>query len=342
MNRVRTVFVAIVFAALTTLFAGSRVAVGADEAHTLSVRLDWLPSGYHAPFWLAVDKGWFKNAGLDVTISDGNGSGTTVQLVGTSRYDLGHASLSTMAIGRSKGMALISIAGFFRKGDVALMVPRDSPIEGPKDLKGKRIIYTAGSLETPFIEPFLAAGGLKSREVELLHIDANAKVSQYLTGGSDGIISAGPTVALLEKQRASRLILFADYGLNLPSMGLVASNTAVEKKRPAIQQFASIVSGAWAYILKGHEDEGIAAVLHNHEAMRLDPAVLRANLDVSRQFLYSASTKDLPIGVQAESDWAQAIAIMEKAKLIEPGSKPSDYFTNDYIDRKTVAAISNE
>ncbi|HXP74091.1 MAG TPA: ABC transporter substrate-binding protein [Stellaceae bacterium] len=320
-------------------FLGSP-ARAADDAHTISVRLEWLPSGYHAPFWLAAEKGWFKKAGLDVTISDGNGSVTTVQMVGNDQYDVGHAALATMAVARSKGMRLVSIAGFFRKGDIALMVPRDSPIGGPKDLKGKKIIYTAGSLETPFLDPFLASGGLTRDDLELINIDASAKVGQYLAGAADGIISAGPTVALLENKRPSRLILFADHGLNLPSMGLVASEAALARKGPAIKQFASIVSGAWAYILKGHEDEGIEAVVHSHENARLDPAVLRANLNVSLQFLYSPATKDLPVGIQSEADWASAVAIMEKAKVIDPGSKAKDYFTNDYLDAATITSLA--
>lgn len=340
MERFRNLAGAVACVLLGTLVAGAFPARAADEAHTLSVRLEWLPTGYHAPFWLAVEKGWFAKAGLDVAISDGNGSVTTVQLVGNGQYDVGHAALANMAIGRSKGVPLTSIAGFFRKGDTGLMVPKDSPIEGPKDLKGKQIIYTANSLEAPFIDAFLAAGGLTRDDVELINVDANAKVGEYLAGKADGIISAGPTVALLEKKRPSRLILFADYGLNLPSMGLIAGNAALAKKGPAIREFASIVAGAWTYILKGHEDEGIAAVMHSHEASRLDPGALKANLDVALRFLYTPATQNQPIGFQAASDWAEAISVMEKAKVIEPGSKPQDYFTNDYLDAKTIAALS--
>jgi NitT/TauT family transport system substrate-binding protein len=339
MNRIRALSAALGIAAFIASVGNPLAARAADQAHTLSVRLDWLPSGYHAPFWLAIDKGWFKDAGLDVTIADGNGSVTTIQLVGNGQYDLGHAALATMAIARSKGIPIVSIAGFLRKGDTALMVPVDSPIHGPKDLKGKKIIYTAGSLETPFIEPFLAAGGLSSTDVNLLNVDAANKVAQYLGADSDGIISAAESLALLNK-RPSRLILFADYGLNLPSFGLVASQNALKNKGPAIKEFASIVSGAWGYLLKGHEDEGIAAIIHNHESNRLDAGIVRANLDIALQFLYSPSTKDLPIGMQAESDWKDAIAIMEKEKVIAPGSKPTDYFTDEYIDQKTVAAIA--
>lgn len=336
MNRLTALLSGVLFVAA---FAVAPPARAADEAHTISVRLDWLPTGYHAPFWLALEKGWFKNAGLDVTLNDGTGSVTTVQLVGSGQYDVGHAALAVMAIARSKGMKLISIAGFFRTGDTGLMVPKDSAITGPKDLRGKKIIYTAGSLEAPFVPAFLAAGGLTEKDLDLLNVDANAKVGQYLAGAADGIISAGPTVALLEKKRPSKLILFADSGLNLPSLGLVASEQALASKGPAIREFASIVSGAWAYILNGHEDEGLAAVLKSHEAARLDPELMKANLDVSLRFLYTPATKNESVGIQAASDWSNAIAVMEKAKVIEPGTKPADYFTNDYLDPKIISSI---
>ena len=99
-----------------------------------------------------------------------------------------------------------------------------------QDLKGKRIIYTASSLETPFLDPFFATGDVKRDEIELINVDANAKVAQYLTSNVDGIISAGPTLALVQDKRPSRLVLFADFGLNLPSFGLVASEAGIAKK----------------------------------------------------------------------------------------------------------------
>ncbi len=63
-----------VLAAVLSLSLCERSARAADETHTLSVRLDWLATGYQAPFFLAAEKGWFKKAGLDVTIQQGNGS----------------------------------------------------------------------------------------------------------------------------------------------------------------------------------------------------------------------------------------------------------------------------
>ena len=110
-----------VFAVLFTLALAGQTAF-ADEAHTLSVRLDWLTTGYQAPFFLAAEKGWFKKAGLDVTIQQGTGSVTTVQLVGG-----GLASATAAETLRAAG-AEGSIAILCAKSHSPL--PPASPLEG--------------------------------------------------------------------------------------------------------------------------------------------------------------------------------------------------------------------
>lgn len=316
-----------------------RPAQAADEAHTLSVRLDWLPSGYQGPLFLASEKGWYKKAGIDVTLVAGNGSATTVQLVGSGQFDAGEAALSNMAFGRGKGMPVISIAGFFRKGDLALLVPVDSPIKGPSDLKGKKIVYTAGSLEGPFLDYFIAKGGLTRSDVDLLNVDASAKLSTYVGGGVDGTFSTAVFIGLVAKTRPSRYILFSDYDLNLPGFGLVASQQSLAKKGAALRAFASVSAGAWTYTLAGHQEEAIDALMKANAQQRPDIDQMRGELKASVDFLYSKATEGRPIGFQSASDWAAAIALMEKAKTIEPGSKPADYFTNAYLDPAVIKSV---
>ena len=132
----------------------------------LRVRLDWTPWGVHGAFHLAQQKGWYRQAGLDVSLEDGNGSVTTVQIVGAGdSFDLGHAALASAMIAREKGMPVKAVAVFARQSDIGLLVPADAGISGPAQLKGKKVAYTAGSLEAPFIDAFLAAGKLKKSDL---------------------------------------------------------------------------------------------------------------------------------------------------------------------------------
>jgi NitT/TauT family transport system substrate-binding protein len=319
--------------ALVALSLLTRVAHATEEKLTL--QLEWVTSGYHAPFYLSAAKDWYKDAGLDVAITPGTGSATTVQLVASGQSDVGHASLSSMAFARGKGVPVIGIANFFRTGDICLFVPNDSPVKTVADLKGKKLIATSTSFEAPFIDSFLAAGGLTRRDVTLDNVDFATRTGLYGRGDADGLFgSPVGTGVQLEKVRRSRCLLFGDYGLNVPSFGIFATPTMLAKKGAQLRALASIVAGAWTYIIASpaHAEEAVDALQNARAKDRLDRADMLKQLQGSFKFLHSSRTKGLPIGVAHESDWADAIATMEKAQVIRPGTKAADYFTNDYLD----------
>src|SRR5580698_7938627 len=193
---------------------------------TIRVRLDWTPWGDQAPFHLAQQSGLFKKYGLDVSIDDGNGSVATVQIVGNGEYDVGHASLAPMAIARSKGLPVRAIAGFIQQNDIGLLVPKDAGIKSVADLKGKKIVFTAGSLEAPFIDRFLASGKLKRDDVELINVDAAGKAGLYMTERTDAAFSSVPFfLAVVNSRRPSIAGRFSYSGLQFPSFGRFASAT---------------------------------------------------------------------------------------------------------------------
>jgi NitT/TauT family transport system substrate-binding protein len=311
----------------------------AQGAEKVTVRLDWTPWGVHAPFHLAAQKGWFRAAGLDVELEDGNGSVTTVQIVGQGRFDVGHASLAPMMIARDKGLPVRAIANFARKSDVGLLVPQGSGITSPKQLAGKKLVFTAGSLEAPFLDAFLATGGLKRDQLELLNVDAAAKASTYLTGRADGVFSTVPfVVPIVAANRPADAILFADYGLEFPSFGLFATEDKIKQRGPALGKFASVVSGTWRYIYEGHEDEAVQAIIAARPQARLDPKILRGQVDSVKPFFLTKASEGKPIGWMMEEDWAAAVKTLASAQLIKSGAA-GEFFTNELLDQRRIAEV---
>ena len=272
---------AFVFSAVMTVTA--MISSVADATDTLRVRLDWSPWGDQVPFHLAVKKGWYAKQGLDVQLEDGNGSVSTVQIVGNGDYDLGHASLATMAIARSKGLQVKAVAGFIRQNDIGLMIGKDTGVNSPKDLKGKKLTFTAGSLETPFLDRFISAGGLTRDDLELTNVDAANKGTLYMSGRVDGAFSSAPFMQpIFDRQRPTKTIKFSDYGLEFPSFGLFATEATIAAKRDQIRKFASVTAGAWQYILNGHEAEGVQAIMEARPQAKLDPQVLLDQIKILR------------------------------------------------------------
>src|SRR5687768_15414222 len=82
----------------------------AQAADKLSVRLDWSWWPGQTPMLVAKEKGFYKDAGIDIEIQQGQGSKTTTLVVGEEREPIGHASLSTAAQSISAGVPITVVA----------------------------------------------------------------------------------------------------------------------------------------------------------------------------------------------------------------------------------------
>ncbi|HEX9461285.1 MAG TPA: ABC transporter substrate-binding protein [Alphaproteobacteria bacterium] len=312
----------------------------AQTMEKVTVRLDWVTWGGQSPFYLPIKKGWYKDAGLDVSIEEGNGSITTIQLVNGGNFDVGHVNLAAMMQGRAKGLSVRAIASFVRKNDVGLLVPKDSKFNSPKDLAGHKFLYTAGSLEAPFLDKFLAAGGLTRDQVELVNVESSSKNTLYVKGGADGEFTSVPYALPYTSDRPSRGILFADYGMQFPGFGLISTDEKIKTRGAAIGKFATIVSAAWQYIVNGHEEEAVDAIIAARPERRPDPRILREQIDAFKPYLTSEASKDLPVGVMAAKDWDLAVHTMREANLLGSDAKGGDFYSDRLLDVAQIKALS--
>ena len=310
------------------LFAATAV-----QAEPFKVRLDWTPWGNHAAFHLADQKGWYEEAGLDIQFEDGNGSVTTVQIIGSSdNFDAGHAALAPMMIARDKGLPVKAVAPFVRRNDIGVLVPKDSGMKGPADLKGKKLVYTAGSLEAPFVDGFLAAGDLTRDDVELLNVEAAGKVTTYAVDRADAVVSTIPFVlASVQKQRPSNAIPFADYGLNMPSFGILASESKLKSRGEDISKFASVTARTWEYIMNGHEDEAVEAIMAARPQARLDKEVLRGQIEALKTY-FGKPVEGFRTGQPIPAEWEEAVQTLTKVGLIEKNLPATDFYVTDMVN----------
>jgi NitT/TauT family transport system substrate-binding protein len=326
---------------LPVLLASPFLSKQARAAERVTARLDWSTWGVHAPFHLALAKGWFERHGVAAQFEDGNGSTATVQIVGNGGFDIGHAALGPMIMARGRGVPVRATAAFLRQNDIGAMLPEGSGITTIAALRGKKLAYTPGSLEAPFIDRFLAAGGLKRDDLELQSVDAAGKVGLYVNNRVDGMLSTIPfTLPSVRAQRPSIAIRFADHGLAFPSFGLFATERSIAQKPDALRRFSSVVAGTWSYILDGHEDEAVRAIIAARPQARLQPAVLREQIELIRGYVTTEATKGQPIGPMAEADWAEAAANLAAAGQIPKAEPAGAYFDATLLDTRIIEDLA--
>lgn len=298
----------------------------------LTVRLDFSPWGVHAAMHLAKEKGWFKEAGLDVDIQDGRGSGNTLQLVNAGQVDVGQIQLGLLPQARDNGAQLKGIAGWGRRTDLAVLVDKDSPITKVSDFAGKSLVVFAASPWAPYIDYWLKQGGLDRTKTTIMFVDPAALWGTYTARRADGMMSTEPSaVPIAAATRPSKAILAEDVGVAYPSYGLVATEKTIASRKEALAKLVAIQQKAWAYLRDGKTEEGVEAIVKQRPDAKLDRKALAEQIRLTIAFFDTPATKGKPIGWQAEADWNAALKGLEAAGAVKPGWKVSDYYTNDFI-----------
>ncbi len=98
-------------AGLAVVAVTAGIAPPAGAADDLSLRLDYLPQGYHAPLFYGVAKGYYTEQGINLKIADGKGSNASLQSVAAGNDNIILANYATMAQSTAQGMPVVAIGG---------------------------------------------------------------------------------------------------------------------------------------------------------------------------------------------------------------------------------------
>jgi NitT/TauT family transport system substrate-binding protein len=160
----------------------------AARAETITVT-HWGGQFYGVPYAVGMDKGFFKEHGVDVTgILTAPGGGTAIRNTLAGGIPFGEVSLAAAVQATNAGQKLIIIgAGTQSVADQLWVVKKDSPLKGLKDLAGKQIAYTApGSVSNMVILMAMKANGMAPSAVKLVPAgDLGANLSAVTSGAVD-------------------------------------------------------------------------------------------------------------------------------------------------------------
>lgn len=136
-------------AVIAGLLLGGAAAAEAKDALTL--QLKWVTQAQFAGYYVAKEKGFFDEAGLDVTIKAGGPDINPSQVIAGGGADVVVDWMPSALATREKGVPLVNIAQFFQKSGMMLTCRKDAGIKSPKDFKDKTLGVWFGGNEYPFL-----------------------------------------------------------------------------------------------------------------------------------------------------------------------------------------------
>ena len=212
----------------------------------IKFQLDWRFEGPAALFLASSAKGYYKAAGLDVTIDAGNGSGGTVTRVASGAYDMGFADLAALmefhANNPDAASKPVAVMMVYNNTPAAVLTLKKNGISKPADLNGKKLgapVFDAGRRGFPI---FAKANGLGN--VQWVSMDPPLRETMLARGEVDAITGFSFTSLLNLEARGIKtpdivVMPFADFGVKLYGNVIIASPKLIKENPQAIKAFLS-------------------------------------------------------------------------------------------------------
>lgn len=288
--------------------------------------MGFIPNIQFAPVYVAIDKGYFRDAGFDVVLEYGN-EADAVALVGAGEQTFAIASGEQILLARAQGLPVTYVAAWYQEYPVGAVSFAEKNIRTPEDLAGLTVgipgLYGASYIG--FIA-LLNAGGLTEEDVTLLSIGFNqveALVTEQVQAGV--IYLANEPVVLRSKGYDVDVVRVADY-MDLVSNGLVTNEDAVNNNPEMVSAFIQ------ALLM------GIADTIEDpDEAYEISKDYVESLAEADRSVQFSVLTESIKLwqadrlGFSDPQGWANMQDVLLDMGLINQTQDLEQAFTNDLL-----------
>jgi NitT/TauT family transport system substrate-binding protein len=217
-------------------------------------------------FFLADDKGYFKQEGLEVTLDQGNGSGAGVPLVANGTYDAAFGDVNALIelAAKKPDDAPIAVYVMFNQPPFTVAVKADSPIKTPKDFEGKTLGGAANDGALKLFPAFCKLAKFDCAKVNITNMQPNLREQMLMQGQVDGVFGYVNTIRFSAKlmgveDSQLRYINYGDYGMDLYSNAIIVSKKLVKENPKAVAGLVRAINKGLIDSLKDI-DASVAAV----------------------------------------------------------------------------------
>ncbi|MCP5018701.1 MAG: EAL domain-containing protein [Ketobacter sp.] len=236
------------------LFFFIAFSASAEELKPLTVQLKWQHQFQFAGFYAAVEKGFYRKAGFEVTLKQAAVGVNPIEVVLSGKADYGVAN-SELLLYHLKGSPVTALAVLIQHSPLVLVSLENSGIYSPQDLIGKRVMFPAGPYGANTLG-LLAREGVEASQVKQVPMSFN--VDDLVNGQVDAMVGYATDLPyqLNEKGVAFNLIQPRSYGIDFYGDTLFTSRDRVGNKSEEVRLFRNATLAGWRYALE-HPQEVI-------------------------------------------------------------------------------------
>ncbi len=321
--------------ALAILLVYLFAAGSASAADKVKFALDWIPYGKHAMFYVNIDKGFWKEAGLDVQMTRGFGSGDTVKRIASGTDDFGFASVGNMIAARSRGAELKMVGMIHDKTLETVATLVGNKITKPSDLVGKKIGSPEANASRVIFPAFANINKFDDKKVTWVNMTVPATTPSLLAGRVDAILifyTEKPTVDAASKKvgKTPLYMLYADHGMATYGNGLLVSENTLKNKPDLVKRFLAATYKGIAWSVENPQEAVDIFIKHNPA---ISPDLARKHFDIAVDSLLSANALKEGIGHMTRDRMVFTNDLITKHMKLPKKTAVEEVYTNEFLPK---------
>ena len=312
-------------------------AAHSGEPSRVTLALDYTPNTNHTGIYVAQQKGWYEEAGIELKILPYAEGANTDQLVSTGKADFGISYEESVVLSRAAGQDVLSLAAVIQHNTSALVTLKESGLDTPRKLDGKRYAGFGAPFEEPVISTMIrhdgGQGTFKAITANLYGYDA-VKAGKadfvWIFMGWDGVAAERSGIDL-------NAFYIKDHGVpDYYTPVIVTSNEKAEADPDTVRRFMRATARGYEYAIEHPRESADLLIQGAPQGSFADPEFVRASQEWLSPRYKEGQQK---WGTQDPEVWTEYPRFMyETGKVVGADGKPvkqepeyEAYFTNEFL-----------
>lgn len=298
-----------------------------QETTPISFRLKWLIYSAFGPHFVALEKGFYRDEKLNVTIQPGGPGMDPIKLVVTGAEDVGLASYDQILIAREKGIPVIAIGEDTVKSGVGFISAKNSGIAKPQDFVGKKVGIMPGTDKGTVYEALMAVCKIDRKKI--IEIPVAFDIAVLLNGTIQvfpSFIVNQPIIAE-EKGFPVNIIDPWDYGVRPGGNVYFTSEETLKNKRAALKRF---LRAELRGIIESQRltDEEVVDMVMKHNPALNRTAEIKIWKATKAILLEGDPAK---VGIMPQEKWSHTADLFLKSGILKSTPKLEECYSNDLV-----------
>jgi len=301
---------------------------GSGDVTPVDFRLDFTWGSEHLGYIMADELGYYEDAGLDVSISEGQGSAIGATLLASGEADIAVIAAGEILAGASKGLPIQAVGSVLRSSPEAIIYDTDKvQVSSPKDLEGHSIGVDTATSNGKMWLAAAAADGVDLDQVNQVNA-GKAVVQALLSGDVESIMGYSFNQGLQARAGGANVefLSVADMGIDIPNHAIAVNKAWAAKNTDAVGAFIEATKQGWQAVA---DDKEAALDVLMEQQPELDRDMMSQKLDI---FLELVGPMD-EFGTFDLAKWETLNQVYDEQGLLENSvDVESDVLDTSFVD----------